>query len=151
MVEIENGQKCWAFGSKKYVEAAVKNVLDHLKKVGEGLADKDVTLMTSGYHPNIDITPKLGPEDADYFHSIIGILRWIVELGRIEINLEALMLSSHLVIPQEGQFQELLHVFAFIKKHMNTEMVFDLSEPDININYFNRQDWSYLIYSLPSE
>ena len=25
-VELENGQKCWAFGSKQYVEAAVKNV-----------------------------------------------------------------------------------------------------------------------------
>ena len=31
-VELENGQKCWAFGSKQYVEAAVNNVTDYLKK-----------------------------------------------------------------------------------------------------------------------
>ena len=34
---------------------------------------------------------------------------------------------------------------------MNTEMVFDPSEPEIDMNSFQRQDWSYLIYSLPGE
>ena len=37
-VEHVNGKKCWAFGSKQYVEAAVKNVTEYLKKIGEGLA-----------------------------------------------------------------------------------------------------------------
>ena len=32
MVELDNGQKCWAFGSKQYVEEAVQNFLDCLKK-----------------------------------------------------------------------------------------------------------------------
>ena len=31
-VELENSQKCWDFGSKQYVEAAVKNVTEYLKK-----------------------------------------------------------------------------------------------------------------------
>ena len=48
-VELENGQKCWAFGSKQYVEAAVNNVTDYLKKRGEGIATKSVTPMISGY------------------------------------------------------------------------------------------------------
>ena len=49
--------------------------------------------MNSGYCPEIDITPELGKEDAAYFHSLIGVLRWIVELGRVDINIEASMLS----------------------------------------------------------
>ena len=47
--------------------------------------------------------------------------------------------------------QELLHVFVYLKKHMNTEMVFDPSETEIDMNSFQRQDWSYSIYSLPGE
>ena len=94
--------------------------------------------MTSGYHPDIDITPELGEEDSAYFHSLIGVLRWIVELGRVEINVEASMLSSHLAMPREGHMQELLHVFAYLKKHMNTEMVFDPSETEIDMNSFQR-------------
>ena len=56
--------------------------------------------MTSGYRPEIDITPELGSEDAAYYHSLIGVLRWIVEMGRIYINVEASMLSSHLALPR---------------------------------------------------
>ena len=76
--------------------------------------------MTNGYRPEIDITPELGPEDADYFHSLIVVLRCIVELGRIDINIEVSMLSSHLVLIQEGHIQELLHIFAYLKKHLNS-------------------------------
>ena len=120
MIDIENVQKCWAFGSKQYIEAEDQNVLDYLKNRGEDLAAKAVTPSNSGYRPEIDITPKLGPEDAAYLHYFIGVLRWIVELGRIDNNVESSMLSLHLVLPREGNFQALLHIFTYIKKHMNT-------------------------------
>ena len=57
MVKLENGQKCWAFGSKQYVEESVQNVLNYTKKRGEGLAAKAATPMTNGYRPEIDIMP----------------------------------------------------------------------------------------------
>ena len=85
---------------KQYVEATVKNVTDYLKKRGEGLAAKAVTPMTSGYCPEIDITSELGEEDTVYFHSLVAVLIWIVELGRVSINVEASMISSHLAIPR---------------------------------------------------
>ena len=100
MIGLENGQKCWAFGSGQYVEKAVQNIIAYLKKRGKGLAAKALTPMSSGYRPEIDITPELGKEDAAYYHSLIGVLRWIVELGRVDINIEVSMLSSHLALPQ---------------------------------------------------
>ena len=139
------------FGSKQYVEAAVQNFLEFLKKKGGCLAAKYVTPISSGYQPDIDITPELGMEDADYFHSLIGVLICIVELGRIDINMEASVLSSYVLLPREGSFQELLHVFANLKKHMNTLMMFDPSETYIDMNSFHCQDWSYSIYSSSGE
>ena len=115
------------------------------------MASRSLTPITSGYRHNIYITHELGMEDLAYFHTIVGVLRWIVELEIIAINVEASVLSSHLVIPREGHFQELLQYFAYLNKHMNTEMVFDLSEPDIDMDSFHRQDWSYSIYSLLGE
>ena len=38
-----------------------------------------------------------------------------------------------------------------LKKHINTDMVFDPSDPEIDMNSFQRQDWSYSIYSSPGE
>ena len=87
----------------------------------------------------------------NYYHYLIGVLRWIVELGRIDINVEVSMLSSHLMLPQEGQLTELFHVFACLKKNLNTEMVFDPSEPEIGMDSFQHQDWRYLIYTIPGE
>ena len=78
---------------------AVQNVLAYLKKRGKGLAAKAPTPMSSGYRPEINITPDIGKKDAAYYHSLIGLLRWIVELGRVDINVEVSMLSSHLALP----------------------------------------------------
>ena len=47
--------------------------------------------------------------------------------------------------------QDLLHIFAYLKKHLNSEMIFDPSEPDIDMNYFQCQYWSYSIYSSTGE
>ena len=47
--------------------------------------------------------------------------------------------------------QDFLHIFAYLQKHLNSEMVLDPSETDINMNYFQHQDWSYSVYSLPGE
>ena len=39
-IELETGQKCWAFGSKQYIEAAVNNVVEYLSKRNQVLAAK---------------------------------------------------------------------------------------------------------------
>ena len=71
--ELENGQKCWAFGSKQYVEAAVQNIVDYLKKHCESLPRKCVTPLLAGYCPELDMSGELKPEDAAYFHSLVGV------------------------------------------------------------------------------
>ena len=77
---------------------AVQNVLAYLKKRDRGLAAKAPTPMPSGYRPELDITPELGEEDTAYYHSLIGVRRWIVELGRVDIHVEVSILSSHLAL-----------------------------------------------------
>ena len=34
----------------------------------------------------IDISPELNATDAAYYQSLIGILQWMVELGRVDIT-----------------------------------------------------------------
>eukprot|EP00957_Ditylum_brightwellii_P148966 11341541-Ditylum_brightwellii.AAC.1 len=58
------------------------------------------------YRPELDITPELSPIDSAYYQSLIGMLRWIVELGQIDICLEVSMMSSHLAMLREGHMAE---------------------------------------------
>ncbi len=73
-VTLDNGITAWAFGSCQYAQAAVKNVEDYLILKGEKLPYKAPTPLSSGYHPEIDVSPELGGEEASYFHSLIGVL-----------------------------------------------------------------------------
>jgi hypothetical protein len=145
-VTLENGNRAWAFGSCQYVQSAVRNVEDHLAKSGEKLPYKAPTPLSSGYRPEIDVSSELGDTEASYFHSLVGVLRWIVELGRVDIDVEVSMMSSHLALPRVGHLKEIYHIFAYLKAHSNTEMVFDPTPVVLDMNLFERQDWSYSPY-----
>ena len=70
----------------------------------------------------------------------------MVELGRVDICTEVSMMSSHLALPREGLLEAVFHMFAYLKKNHYYEMVFDPSEPDIDMSDFPREDWSLSIY-----
>ena len=95
-----------------------------------------------GYCPELDVSPEVGPEVANWYQSAIGVLRWAIELGRIDITTETSMLASHMALPHEGHFIALLHIFSYLKKHHNSFIVFDPTYPVIDPNLFPEKDWS---------
>ena len=84
------------------MKEAVNNVVEYLGKRNQNLVAKAPTPLTSGYRPEIDVMAELDAADASYYHSLISIIIWIVEIGHIDITCEISMLSSHLALPQEG-------------------------------------------------
>jgi len=142
-VELDNGANCWSFSSSQYVQAAVKNVEAYLSKQDRyKLPAKADTPTQTSYRPELDVTPELSPTLAAYYMSLVGILRWIVELGRADICLEVSMMSSFMANPREGHLEQLFHIFAHLKHHHNTEMVFDPSDPVVDETKFVRKDWA---------
>jgi hypothetical protein len=73
-----------------------------------------------------------------------------VELGRVDIDVEVSMMSSHLALPREGHLKELYLIFAYLKAHPNAEMVFDPSPVAVDMGQFERQYWSYSAYGYES-
>ena len=91
---MDNGVDAWAWGSSLYVQAAVKNVEEYLEKEGEKLVAKAPTPLASGYCPKMDISQELASADASYFHSLIGVLCWIVEIDCTDTSIEVSIMSS---------------------------------------------------------
>ena len=52
------------------------------------------------------------------------------------------MMPSHLALPRERHLTQVFHIFAYLKKHHNYALVFDLSYPDVNIDTFPKHDWT---------
>ena len=142
-VALENGLYAWVFGSSQYIKSAVANVEKYLDENGGApLPRRSNTPLSYGYRPEVDITPELPPTDASHYMSLLGIFRWIVELGRVDICCEVSMMASHLAMPREGHLKEVYHIFAYLKAHHNAEMVFDPSTTEIDYSLFERKDWS---------
>ena len=140
---LDNGIKAWAFSSSQYCQTAVKNVAEYLEKRNDprwAMPAKAETPMRVSYRPELDITPALSPIDSAYYQSLIGMLRWMVELGQIDICLEVSMMSSHLAMPREGHMAEVLRIFAHLRKYHNTELVFDPSDPVVDKLAFEQRD-----------
>ena len=104
MTNVE-GTECWAMASDQYCDAAVNNVSEVLEKKGLRLPSKCVTPFTTGYRPEIDTTPELKADGVQYYMELIGVLRWAVEIGRVDIHLEVALLSSHLAMLRQGHLK----------------------------------------------
>ena len=142
-VNLPNGVEAYAVSTSQYVQEAVKNVEKLLAKEGKTLIKTANAPLTSDYRPDeCDASPELAPEEATYYQSLIRVVRWMVEMGRIDIATGVSMMSSFVAMPREGHLQQVYHIFAYLKKHHNARLVFDLSYPDLEESDFERNDWT---------
>ena len=132
----------WAMSSDLYVQQAVKEVERELCQVGDRLATKVTTPMSNGYRPEVDVSTELDARRANYYQGLIGVLRWICELGRIDILIDVAQLSRFTCSPRQGHLDQVFHVFAYLKKYNKSTMVFDDTRPSFDLARFQKCDWS---------
>jgi hypothetical protein len=116
----------WALSSSRYVKEAIKNVENKLRDENRSLY-KSQQPMESNYHPELDITPLLNAEEITYYQSQISILRWMVELGHLDIYTPVTLLSSYLTQPRQGHLEAIYTTYQYLKGHDHLTMVFDAS------------------------
>src|SRR5210317_481488 len=117
----------WAIGSKAYLVEALRVVKQRIsqKKYNLQLKRKVSAPLPSGYKPELDGTKEVDDETAIVYMQFIGILRWLVELGRIDVAAEVSMMSACNAMPRMGHFHAVLHVFAYLKNNLDWELAMD--------------------------
>ncbi len=101
----------------KYVVQAVENCQLHLtdnlngKYLIPARADNPFPV---DYDPSTDLSDILDSECSSFYQHLIGVMRWMVELGRIDIATEVSMLSSYLACPRKGHLENALHVMGYL-------------------------------------
>ena len=131
----------WAMSSDIYVKRAVKDVEAKLEGKMTFLPKKASTPMVPGYRPELDSSRLLNDEEITQYQGHIGVLRWICELGRIDILVAVSMLSRYSAAPREGHLHQVIHVFAYLKKYERSRLVFDDNRPDLKDAKFVNVDW----------
>ena len=44
------------------------------------------------------------------------MLRWAIEIGRVDMYTEVSLMSAYQAAPPQGYLEQLIHIFAFLKK-----------------------------------
>jgi hypothetical protein len=128
--------------SSKYVQAEVQNVQEYVKNNGDRKLKKKASApFEATYRAEIDESPVLGPEMAIFFQFQIEILRWCVELGRIDIITEVSMLSTFLCMPRECHLDAVYHLFTYLSLHHNARVIFDPTYTNVDMSAFIQTDW----------
>jgi hypothetical protein len=128
--------------SHSYVRNAVQNVKLLLKEEERGLKSTAKTPFPTTYRPELDTTDELDDNLSSRYSQLIGVLRWAVELGRIDIYYEVSVLSQHLALPRVGHLEAVYHIFAYLMKHDKSRIIFDPSDPIIDDQHFPEVDWT---------
>ena len=120
-----NDQSVWTICSKDYVKLAVSNIEGQLQSK-HIRPKKALTPMISDHLPELpelDTSPELSSENVTFFQEIIGMLRWAIEIGRVDIHKEVSLLSSYQDAPREDYLEQLLRIVAFLKRKTKVNVI----------------------------
>jgi hypothetical protein len=141
-VTLQNGVVAWGKSPSKYVQEACRNTESYLRENYNGRKLPKVKApWPNGFESETDATPVLSADLATYYQSQIGVLHWIVELGRVDIITEVSMLASQMALPREGHLEAVFFCFGYLKSKHNARNVFDPTYPEIDETTFLSNDW----------
>ena len=88
-------------------------------------------LFPMGYKAELDTNKPLDQEEASYYQSIIWVMKWMVEIGRIGIDIELSLLPSHLAYHRKEHMEGALHIMSYLQQKHNYRLVFNPTFPII--------------------
>ena len=152
--KLPDGRETWCMSGKDYIKSAIVQARKMLERKSRALpTGKQVNRpMRKDYRPELDVSLELGPEETAEYQQLIGMLRWGVELGRIDYSYELSLLSSHLAMPREGHMEAVYGIFGYLaQEKSNTTLVFDALVPKVSMDSFPDAEWTKSIYGEGEE
>jgi hypothetical protein len=131
----------WSKSSDTYTKRALADVEQHLDDIGETLVKQKQPIL-GDYRPELDGTPFLNDKLTNYYQGLIGVLRWAMELSRLDILCPVSIMSSYMAAPHISHLNQLFHIFGYLKSHMRSKMVFDDTWLQFDKQRFTKCDWN---------
>ena len=147
----EDGTLC--VGPRRYIE----RLADQYKSMfGEMPSTRVTSPLEKGDHPELDTSQLLDDEEVTKYQSLIGALQWTITLGRFDIAVAVMTMSSFSAAPRMGHMERVRRIAGYLLKMKHGFIRIRTAEPDFSDLPLNEHDWSHTIYvdvheELPSD
>ena len=132
----------WSMSAELYLKRALEEVENKWGNLSKLFRKDHLDIpVPTNYHPELDQTAMLDDDDKQLYQSYIGILRWAVELGRIDIAHSAGVMARFSAAPREHHLYIVLRIMAYCKKHIESKIIFEPTPPDFNDIKWGHYDW----------
>ena len=114
----------WCIGCKKYLLEALRRVEEMF-----GAISKESTPLPSNDHPEMDTSDPLKPEEHRKFQMLIGMLNWLVSIGRFDVAYAVSLMARFVACPRQGHLKRAIRIFGYLKKYPNKRIRVDSRDP----------------------
>ena len=120
-----------AFSAETYIS----NALPKLAKLCQlETFKKYATPFSEEYHPELDTTPLIPPEQISLYQSLLGSANWIITLERFDISFAINTMSRYSMAPREGHMLAMYRVFGYLRQMPKKRILIDTTQP-FNLTY----------------
>ena len=98
-------------------------------------------------HPEIDTTSLLGEDGIKIYQSMVGAAQWIVSLGRFDIAVQVMTMSSFRAAPRQGHLERMKHIYGYISKMRHGTLRYRTDIPNFSDIDYVEHDWSRTVYA----
>ena len=113
---------CWSLSPPKYEQEAIRNYKNHQKDNYSGEYEFNTNPPNPFplcYEPDMDVSPMMSPDEASYYQTIIGVMRWMVELGCVDIAVEVSLISLFVAMPHKSHMVSALQIMSYLRIRHN--------------------------------
>ena len=100
------------------------------------------TPLATGHRSECDESRELDNEEQNCHQSLVGILRWLAESGRLHVLHPVSLMSRHLAQARIGHVNQASWMFAHLKGCGKSKIAMDPSHPVVDEARFQKCDWS---------
>ena len=139
--QTANGTMAWGLKSTQYVKNIVATISADLEREGRRLKGgrnrKNRGPLPTNYKPELDVSPEVGPHLIQRYQAMMGMLRWAIELGRIDIEIETSLLSQYQSSPREGHLEAAYSIVHYLQENPSKVAVMDPADKRCDSTRFN--------------
>jgi len=120
----EEGVLCYA--PKKYIE----KILENYHRIFGTWPKPATSLLTTGDHPELGTSELLNKDDQKVYQSLIGALKWVIQIGSFDIQTAVMTLSRYRAMPRQGHLDRVKRIHGYLSKMRHATIKIRTDAPD---------------------